>query len=361
MKCQEGYTYVSSLVTAPLFRAGSNHFRTSQTGLEILDFGFVWRKVSSVKATWVLIALSLATGVSAYSQDSTADDAIPALLSFVTPAYPEAAREQRMMGTTVSRVTVTKAGHVSAVQTVSAHPVFEKYVLDALKQWRFNPSAKEHTFEVAIRFEMHDQDCDEPLALETWVSAELPRQVTVHTGLRCAQVSTEEPGVYELAELFKYADAVALVKVVSGDTENYSVAVYKAEIVKAFKGAAVGQSVFYGPFVGTRLGAEYILFLQNARSLTPKNGPTTAFGTVPYAKELNLGYGSMEVVYKCVFDGADVSQQCDTGVRVCTDYIKLPKDTPTFPPAGEETPFGCRWIRKTLFLSLLESLQKAGK
>jgi hypothetical protein len=38
----------------------------------------------------------------------------------------------------------------------------------------------------------------------------------------------------------------------------------------------------------------------------------------------------METSYQCIFDGSDTSQKCDYGVRVCTDYIKLPSAMPTF-------------------------------
>lgn len=93
------------------------------------------------------------------------------------------------MGTTVTRITVTKEGHVSAVLTVSANPVFEKYVLDALKQWRFKPSAQEHTIEVTCQFEFYEEDCDKPLTPETQVSAELPNRVTIRTGLQCIVVT----------------------------------------------------------------------------------------------------------------------------------------------------------------------------
>ncbi len=69
----------------------------------------------------------------------------------------------------------------------------------------------------------------------------------------------------------------------------------------------------------------------------------------------------MEISYECVFDGKDIAQRCDYGVRVCTDYIKLPKSMPTFPPMTEETPFGCRWVRKSVFLSLLDTLANPRK
>ena len=167
-----------------------------------------------------------------------------------------------------------------------------------------------------------------------------------------------EPGVYQLAELFKHSDIVASVKIVSGDTEHYDGAVYKAEVVKSFKGPAAGETIYFGRYVGERLGWEYFVFLQNADAVVPKGESATSYGKVPYSRVFNEGYSSMETAYKCVFDGHDVSEQCDYGVRVCTDYLKLPANTPIFPPSDEDTPFGCRWVRKTVFVTLLESIQK---
>jgi hypothetical protein len=176
------------------------------------------------------------------------------------------------------------------------------------------------------------------------------------------EVTISEPGIYELSGLFKQADTVALVRIVSGDMETYSTAVYKAEVIKSFKGAAAGETVYFGPYVGERLGWEYILFLRNvSEPIKPKTTTNTGYGTIRYAEVFNEGYSSMETSYQCIFDGRDTSQKCDYGVRVCTDYIKLPSATPTFPPVAEETPFGCRAVRKTAFISLLEALGKRGK
>jgi hypothetical protein len=88
--------------------------------------------------------------------------------------------------------------------------------------------------------------------------------------MACAQLQTveiTEPGVYNVSELFKQADIVAVVKVLSGDTENYEHAVYKGEVIKGFKGVPNGVTVYFGPFVGEKLGWEYLLFLRNAGGL----------------------------------------------------------------------------------------------
>jgi hypothetical protein len=64
----------------------------------------------------------------------------------------------------------------------------------------------------------------------------------------------------------------------------------------------------------------------------------------------------LETSYACVFDGDQVLPKCDDAVRVCTDYIKLPKEMVTYPPEENAPPFGCRWVRKGGFLAILGSL-----
>jgi hypothetical protein len=176
--------------------------------------------------------------------------------------------------------------------------------------------------------------------------AQQPRKITI-----------QEPGIYKLEDLFAQADTVALVRIVAGDTEAYDIAIYKAEAIKSFKGVPARETIYFGPYVGERLGWEYIVFLRNVpTAIRPKVTPTAGYGTIHYAEIFNEGYTSMMTSYECVFDGKDIAQKCDYGVRVCTDYIRLPKSTPTFPPLAEDTPFGCRWVRKAVFVSLLDEL-----
>ena len=169
-------------------------------------------------------------------------------------------------------------------------------------------------------------------------------------------VETTEPGVYNISDLFKEADIVAVVKVLSGDTENYEHAVYKGEVIKGFKGVPRGATVYFGPFVGERLGWEYFLFLRDsAKPVAPKTTGSACYGTIRYSEIFNQGYSSMESSYECVFDGKEIAQKCDYGVRVCTDYIKLPQSISIFPKENDP-PFGCRWVRKTAFASLLDTV-----
>jgi hypothetical protein len=170
-------------------------------------------------------------------------------------------------------------------------------------------------------------------------------------------VTTSEPGIYQLADLFTHSDKVALVKVLSGDTEAYDVAIYKAQVVKGFKGLSAGDTVYFGPYTGTELGSEYILFLQDKpKPIESKAKTDGGYGKINYLEVFDEGYSSMLTSYQCIFSGASINQQCDYGVRVCTDYIKLPRSLPAFPNGRDDPPFGCRWVRKVPFISYLDEL-----
>jgi hypothetical protein len=182
----------------------------------------------------------------------------------------------------------------------------------------------------------------------------------------CAQqskeVTTAEPAIIDVASLFKQADTVALVKIVSGDAENYSQAIYKAEVIKSFKGATSGEAIYFGPYVGEKLGWEYILFLRNVdKPIASKTTLSASYGTIHYANVFNEGYSSMETSYECVFGGKTAAEQCDHAARICTDYITLPTSIPKFPPITKDTPFGCRLVRKEAFISLLETFSNSKK
>jgi len=132
--------------------------------------------------------------------------------------------------------------------------------------------------------------------------AVLAVMTTPHPALaqRTIDVTITEPAKYDLEQMFKSSDVVAVVKVISGDTESYNSAVYKAKVIRSFKGAKTGEILYFGPFIGERLGWEYVLFLQNAKDpLSPKsmNSPfgKVAFkqvfnkGRVPHVREANVG------------------------------------------------------------------------
>jgi hypothetical protein len=186
----------------------------------------------------------------------------------------------------------------------------------------------------------------------------LPREsangqtVTVKAEPPTVSFTTVEPGRIDLAQLFKMSDFVA---VVSGDTENYKTTMYKAVVVTSFKRTASGQTIYFGPYDGGKMGSEYVVFLRIAKEpAVPTTTPTAAYGTVKYMEVFNEGYSEMETSYACVFHEKDADAGCDYGVRVCTDFIVLPKEVRAIPPEKNDPPFGCRWVRKSNFLGLLD-------
>jgi TonB family protein len=100
-----------------------------------------------------------------------------------------------MQGPATIRVTVAPDGQVVESKIVSAHPVFEKYVVAAVQQWKFKPLATQKSFEMTFQFVFYQEEkCqgegEQALTPETFVSAELPNSVTIKTGLQCITTST---------------------------------------------------------------------------------------------------------------------------------------------------------------------------
>ena len=140
----------------------------------------------------VLLVLLAATFLRAQTPD-LAENNLPALVTFVAPAYPRLARDNRTMGTTETDITVNADGRVSDAKIISAHPVFANYVLSALRQWQFKASHAASHLKVTVQFDLLD-DCSDgtdkhPLTSETFVSAELPRIVHVRTASQCVETS----------------------------------------------------------------------------------------------------------------------------------------------------------------------------
>jgi hypothetical protein len=171
-------------------------------------------------------------------------------------------------------------------------------------------------------------------------------------------VTITEPGVYTLAQLYKAADTVAIVEIAAGDAESYSDPVYKGKVVTAFKGASEGQVIFFSPPGGV-LGSQHVVFLKKQKEPLAPNKGATAFGVIPYTVDFDQGFTEMRTAYECVFRPKKPGDLgCDYAVRVCTDFIKLPKSVPISTYEDNDTS-GCRYVRKPIFLSLLDELKSA--
>ncbi len=61
------------------------------------------------------------------------------LVTKVPPQYPQDAKDQRIQGAVVMKVTVDKEGNVENIQLVSGHPLLAPPAIEAVKQWKYKP------------------------------------------------------------------------------------------------------------------------------------------------------------------------------------------------------------------------------
>jgi len=62
------------------------------------------------------------------------------LVSRVQPAYPALAIQARIQGNVILHAIIGRDGQVSELQVLSGHPLLVNAALDAVRQWRYNPT-----------------------------------------------------------------------------------------------------------------------------------------------------------------------------------------------------------------------------
>ncbi len=62
------------------------------------------------------------------------------LIHLVEPQYPSVARQARITGNVVLRITVDESGSVSSMQVVSGHPILVPAAIAAVRQWKYSPT-----------------------------------------------------------------------------------------------------------------------------------------------------------------------------------------------------------------------------
>ena len=70
----------------------------------------------------------------------------------VAPEYPELAKRLRVYGIARVRFTVTPEGAVKEVHDLGGNPVLVEALIQAVKQWKYEASAKETVVEVKATF-----------------------------------------------------------------------------------------------------------------------------------------------------------------------------------------------------------------
>ena len=171
-----------------------------------------------------------------------------------------------------------------------------------------------------------------------------------------------DPAPVGLSTLVQQADVVALVTILSGDTEHYTDTVYKASVVQAFKGTATSDIIYFGPFVSYGVGSEYVVALRRSdkrlRSLSRKGADGSA---PPYDENASylgimlLGYSVMDVEYTCALPS------CDYAVDVIYSQVTLPAHLSMTPNPGANGAGDHGWVRKRDFLAELSRLVSSKK
>jgi TonB family protein len=75
-----------------------------------------------------------------------------AIVSRVSPTYPELARRMHVAGTVVLLVTIQPDGKVSATKVESGHALLAPAAQDAVSRWRFAPAPEASESEIDINF-----------------------------------------------------------------------------------------------------------------------------------------------------------------------------------------------------------------
>lgn len=81
--------------------------------------------------------------------------AAPKVVKKVPPEFPaEAVRKNINAGSVRAKLTIAPDGKVTDVEIVEAEPkrLFDRVSIDALKEWRFEPSSEKQTHEVKLVF-----------------------------------------------------------------------------------------------------------------------------------------------------------------------------------------------------------------
>jgi TonB family protein len=86
------------------------------------------------------------------AQDNAAEAGKRKVRTKVAPEYPALAKQMNVTGKVKIEATVAADGHISGTKVVGGSPLLVNAALNALKQWHFEPAAKESTEIVEFTF-----------------------------------------------------------------------------------------------------------------------------------------------------------------------------------------------------------------
>jgi TonB family protein len=116
--------------------------------------GFLPRRNCALRKTrLLLVAIAMVLGVFGLQAQDARGEIVRRAKSKVPAVYPELARKLNIVGTVKVEVTVSPNGTVKDAKVVGGHPVLANAALEAVKKWRFEPTALESSGIVDFKFE----------------------------------------------------------------------------------------------------------------------------------------------------------------------------------------------------------------
>ena len=94
----------------------------------------------------VAVAMSFAMALVAVGQEGRK------ALSKTMPRYPEIARRMNLVGTVKVEAIIGPDGKVKNVNVVGGHPILVSVTVDAVKEWRYEPSKSETVATLSFDF-----------------------------------------------------------------------------------------------------------------------------------------------------------------------------------------------------------------
>lgn len=95
---------------------------------------------------WVALLPDLA------AQQQEQEEVARRVKTHVKPNYPELARRMNITGAVKIEVMIAPDGKVKSTRVIGGHPLLVDAALNAVKQWRFEPAAKETMQVVQFKF-----------------------------------------------------------------------------------------------------------------------------------------------------------------------------------------------------------------
>ena len=187
----------------------------------------------------------------------------------------------------------------------------------------------------------------------------------ISTGFSAFEPSVKAESVAPvfLENLYKEADFVGFVKILSGDAEHYEAAMYKAEVQIAYKGAKNKEIIYFSRREGYQIGNEYLAFFKKSDKTIGQNiVKDIKNSSAPYDAEKGLfyimygGYSIMHADYECAFEDNDYRDQCDWSVRLNANQILLPKTLKAYPDNPRD--FREKYVRRKEIEVALEDLKR---